>query len=74
MILLNIFLIIQVIFLKLIFLNKKIKGGHRALLKFAGKDGTENVQFHSSKMMKLLNNYFYIGKLYQENNNKCSIM
>jgi len=38
-------------------------GGERALLKFAGKDGTENVQFHSSKMMELLNTYFYVGKL-----------
>jgi len=38
-------------------------GGVRSLLKFAGKDGTENVQFHSSKMMHLLDNYFYIGRL-----------
>lgn len=38
-------------------------GGTRALLKFAGKDGTENVQFHSANMMKILDTYFYIGKL-----------
>jgi cytochrome b involved in lipid metabolism len=38
-------------------------GGKRALLKFAGRDGTENVEFHSSRMMYLLDNYFYIGRL-----------
>jgi len=38
-------------------------GGEKALLKFAGRDGSENVEFHSSKMMFLLNKYFYIGKL-----------
>lgn len=38
-------------------------GGTRSLLKFAGKDGTENVQFHSGKMMHLLDTYFYIGRL-----------
>jgi len=38
-------------------------GGKRALLKFGGKDGTENVEFHSSRMMYLLDNYFYIGRL-----------
>jgi len=38
-------------------------GSDRALLRFAGKDGTENVQFHSPKMMQLLDTYFYIGKL-----------
>jgi len=49
-------------------------GGERALLKFAGKDGTENVQFHSSKMMELLNNYFYVGKLKrQEESSSCTI-
>jgi len=41
-------------------------GGHQALMNFAGKDGTENVEFHSSKMMFLLNKYFYIGKLQKE--------
>jgi len=38
-------------------------GGKRALLKFAGRDGTENVEFHSPRMMYLLDNYFYIGRL-----------
>jgi len=38
-------------------------GGKRALLKFGGRDGTENVEFHSSRMMYLLDNYFYIGRL-----------
>jgi len=49
-------------------------GGTRALLKFAGKDGTENVQYHSSQMMYLLDNYFYVGKLagYHESSN-CTI-
>jgi len=41
-------------------------GGHQALMNFAGKDGTENVEFHSSKMMFLLDKYFYIGKLKKE--------
>jgi len=48
-------------------------GGKRALLKFAGKDGTENVQFHSSKMMYLLDNYFYIGRLDSAPESKCVI-
>jgi len=38
-------------------------GGQRALMNFAGKDATENVQFHSPRMMYLLDTYFYIGKL-----------
>jgi len=38
-------------------------GGKRALLKFGGRDGTENVEFHSSRMIYLLDNYFYIGRL-----------
>eukprot|EP01116_Phalansterium_solitarium_P020413 TRINITY_DN6006_c0_g1_i1.p1 TRINITY_DN6006_c0_g1~~TRINITY_DN6006_c0_g1_i1.p1 ORF type:complete len:250 (-),score=59.72 TRINITY_DN6006_c0_g1_i1:493-1242(-) len=38
-------------------------GGSRALLKFAGRDGTENVQFHSREMMRLLRTYFYQGRL-----------
>jgi len=38
-------------------------GGTRAILKFAGRDGTENVQFHSPRMMKLLRTYFYVGRL-----------
>jgi len=41
-------------------------GGERALLKFAGKDGTENVQFHSSTMLEILNSSYFIGKLYTE--------
>jgi len=41
-------------------------GGERALLKFAGRDGTENVQFHSSKMLEILNSRYFIGKLYKE--------
>jgi cytochrome b involved in lipid metabolism len=41
-------------------------GGERALLKFAGRDGTENVQFHSSKMLEILNSGYFIGKLYKE--------
>jgi cytochrome b involved in lipid metabolism/CDGSH-type Zn-finger protein len=41
-------------------------GGERALLKFAGRDGTENVQFHSSKMLEILNSRYFIGKLYTE--------
>jgi cytochrome b involved in lipid metabolism/CDGSH-type Zn-finger protein len=41
-------------------------GGERALLKFAGRDGTENVQFHSSKMLEILNSRYFIGKLYME--------
>eukprot|EP01117_Protostelium_nocturnum_P006938 TRINITY_DN2486_c0_g1_i2.p1 TRINITY_DN2486_c0_g1~~TRINITY_DN2486_c0_g1_i2.p1 ORF type:complete len:251 (+),score=57.31 TRINITY_DN2486_c0_g1_i2:143-895(+) len=38
-------------------------GGKRALIKFAGRDATENVQFHSSKMLMLLNKYFYVGRV-----------
>lgn len=38
-------------------------GGSRSLLKFAGTDGTENVEFHSSKMLQLLDKYFYVGTL-----------
>lgn len=38
-------------------------GGKRALIKFAGKDATENVQFHSSKMLMLLNKYFFVGRV-----------
>ncbi|KAF2069366.1 hypothetical protein CYY_009310 [Polysphondylium violaceum] len=38
-------------------------GGKNALLRFAGKDGTENVQFHSSKMLQILNNNYFIGHL-----------
>lgn len=49
-------------------------GGVRALLKFAGKDGTENVQFHSPKMMKLLEEYFFIGYLEKENGGRCCVM
>jgi len=38
-------------------------GGVRALVKFAGRDGTENVQYHSPKMLEILNSNYYIGKL-----------
>jgi len=48
-------------------------GGTRALLKFAGKDGTENVQFHSPKMMQLLDMYFYKGKLQGADGGSCII-
>jgi len=41
-------------------------GGQRALMNYAGKDATENVQFHSSKMMSLLEKFFYVGKLHKE--------
>jgi len=47
-------------------------GGTKALLKFAGKDATENVEYHSAQMMKLLNTYFYIGKL-EGNEERCII-
>jgi len=51
-------------------------GGQRALLNFAGKDGTENVKFHSAQMMELLNKYFYIGRLEGTSNGEgsCNIM
>jgi len=49
-------------------------GGHQSLLNFAGKDGTENVEYHSSKMMYLLNNYFYIGKLQKESGDSSCII
>jgi len=48
-------------------------GGHQALMNFAGRDGTENVQYHSSNMMKLLEKYFYIGKLEGAKQNSCVI-
>jgi cytochrome b involved in lipid metabolism len=38
-------------------------GGKKALIKFAGRDATENVQFHSSKMLMLLNKYFFVGRV-----------
>ena len=38
-------------------------GGVTALVRFAGRDGSENVEFHSKKMMKLLDTYMYIGRL-----------
>jgi len=49
-------------------------GGQRALLKFAGKDATENVQFHSWRMMWLLDNYFFIGKLEGYSDESCTFM
>jgi len=48
-------------------------GGTRALLKFAGKDGSENVQFHSSKMMRLLKTYFFQGRLFGAQRTSCVI-
>jgi len=48
-------------------------GGTRALLNFAGRDGTSNVEFHSSQMMKLLDTYFYIGKLEGTKESSCVI-
>jgi len=49
-------------------------GGERALLKFAGRDGTENVQFHSSKMLEILNSRYFIGRLHtDEPPSKCII-
>jgi len=41
-------------------------GGKRALQKFAGKDGSENIEFHSADMLKILNSTYFIGKLKQE--------
>lgn len=41
-------------------------GGVRALVKFAGKDGTDNVQYHSSMMLEILNSRYYIGRLPKE--------
>ena len=48
-------------------------GSTKALLKFAGKDGSENVQFHSPKMMWLLDNYFLIGYL-EGYSDSCTVM
>eukprot|EP01133_Synstelium_polycarpum_P018245 gene18245-21830_t len=41
----------------------KHPGGKSALLRFAGRDGTENVQFHSDKMLTILNTNYFIGHL-----------
>lgn len=38
-------------------------GGVRALVKFAGRDGTENVHYHSHRMLEILNQHYFIGKL-----------
>jgi cytochrome b involved in lipid metabolism/CDGSH-type Zn-finger protein len=38
-------------------------GGERALIKFGGRDGTENVQFHSSRMLEICNSDYFIGYL-----------
>lgn len=38
-------------------------GGVRALVKFAGKDGTDNVHYHSSKMLEILDQHYFIGRL-----------
>jgi len=48
-------------------------GGRKALLKFAGKDGSENLQYHSAKMMHLLDNYFYIGRTDKLQESSCTI-
>jgi len=48
-------------------------GGTKALLNFAGKDGTSNVEFHSSQMMFLLDSYFYIGRLEGTKETSCVI-
>ncbi|GAM17872.1 hypothetical protein SAMD00019534_010470, partial [Acytostelium subglobosum LB1] len=41
-------------------------GGKNALIRFAGRDGTENVQFHSGMMLKLLNDHYFIGHLQRD--------
>jgi len=41
-------------------------GGVRALVNFAGKDGTDNVQYHSPKMLEILNTQYFIGRLPKE--------
>ena len=48
-------------------------GGKKAILRFAGKDGSENVEFHSKKMMKLLNSYLYLGRLDTTAKDMCTI-
>lgn len=48
-------------------------GGQSALMNFAGSDGTENVQFHSATMMKLLEKYFYVGNLEGYQSGPCVI-
>lgn len=48
-------------------------GGQAALMRFAGSDGTENVQFHSATMMKLLEKYFYVGNLEGYQSGSCLI-
>ena len=48
-------------------------GGVPALMRFAGRDGTENVQFHSKKMMKLLDSFMYIGRLGEPAPTSCII-
>jgi len=49
-------------------------GGERALLKFAGKDGTENVEYHSPKMLQILNSTYFIGKLYKANSESSCVI
>jgi len=41
-------------------------GATRALMNFAGKDGTDNVQYHSPKMLEILNSNYFVGKLQKE--------
>eukprot|EP01112_Ceratiomyxa_fruticulosa_P010340 TRINITY_DN2731_c0_g1_i5.p1 TRINITY_DN2731_c0_g1~~TRINITY_DN2731_c0_g1_i5.p1 ORF type:complete len:381 (+),score=77.56 TRINITY_DN2731_c0_g1_i5:282-1424(+) len=41
-------------------------GGKRALQKFAGKDGSENIEFHSEDMLRILDSTYFIGKLKRE--------
>jgi len=49
-------------------------GATRALMNFAGKDGTENVQYHSPKMLELLNSNYFVGKLRQEESPRSCII
>ncbi|EGC37317.1 hypothetical protein DICPUDRAFT_77028 [Dictyostelium purpureum] len=55
----------------------KHPGGKNALLRFAGKDGTDNVQFHSAKMLQILNNCYFIGHVQKDQQtvepSRCSI-
>ncbi|PRP87943.1 hypothetical protein PROFUN_02680 [Planoprotostelium fungivorum] len=49
-------------------------GGKKALVKFGGRDASENVQFHSDKMLFLLNKYFYVGRVQGTKDNACVIL
>jgi len=50
----------------------KHPGGKRALLNFAGKDASSNIQFHSPLMMKQAKS-FYIGELEGYRDSGCVI-